>query len=92
MTYPARAEIKHPPCLRQRSGIVFAEEGDSVLIDMRDEAGGGVEICVWGFVLPAEVTGGVGESGMAWLIRRGRELGGERGRGSHGGEEGGDGQ
>lgn len=79
MTDPARAEIKHPPFLRQRSGIVFAEEGYSVLIDMRDEARRGIEIGVWGFVLPAEVTGGVGEGGMAWLIRRGRELGGERG-------------
>lgn len=44
---------------------------------MGDEAGRGVEVCVWGFVLPAEVTGGIREGGMSRLILEGGELGRE---------------
>lgn len=90
MTYPARAEIKYPPFLRQCSGIVLAEKRYRIVINMGDEAGRGVEVCVWGFVLPAEVTGSIREGGVSSLILGGREVGREQGGGSHGGEEGGD--
>jgi len=90
MAYPARAEIEYPPFPGQGPGIVLAEEGDGVIVDMRDEPGRGVEICVCGFVLAAEIGGCVGKGGMPGCVGGGGEGGGEGG--GHCGDEGGEGE
>ena len=73
---------------------------------MGDEAGGGVEVCVWGRVGAAEVGGVVGPFGVGGCVgarRPGRRLrtgrgfgwglrGGAGAGGGHAGREGGDGE
>ncbi len=68
-----------------------------MVVDVRDEAGRGVEVRVGGFVGAAEVGGGVGEGSgggggrVGGCGERGGELGG--GGGGHGGgDEGGEGE
>ena len=77
--------------------VVGAQRGDGVVVDVRDEAGRGVEVRVRGLVLPLEVPRAVGEGGVAWVVAEGRVGGwggvraGAGGR-RHGGEEGGEGE
>lgn len=48
--------------------VVGAEEGDGVVIDVGDEARGGVEVCVGGFIFSSEVGAGVGKGRVAGSV------------------------
>lgn len=94
MANPARAEIQHAPAPGQVGIVVLPQERDGVVVDVGNEAGGGVEVVVRGGVGAGEVGRGVGEGRVARVVRAGGE--GELGRGvwgcggGHGCEEGGD--
>ncbi len=61
MAHPATAQVEHAANLRQAARVVFFQQRDGVVVDVRDEAGGGVEGWVGGFVGADEGGGGVRE-------------------------------
>ena len=61
MAHPAAAEVEHVARPRQRRGVVSLQQRDGVVVDVRDEAGRGVEVCVRGLVGAEEGGPGVGE-------------------------------
>lgn len=63
MAHPATAQIEHAPLRRQSLSVVFFQKRDGVLVYVRDEARGAVEVCVGGFVGAEEGGGRVGEGG-----------------------------
>lgn len=50
---------------RQDVGVVFPQRSDGGVVDVRDEAGGGVEGGVGGGIVAGEVLRGVGPGGVA---------------------------
>ena len=64
MTHPTTAKIQYPPLFRQEGVVVLTEVGDGVVVDVRYEAGCGVEGGVGGGVVRCEVGGGVREGGV----------------------------
>ena len=61
MADPARAEVEDAAARGQIVGIVLSEEADGIIVDVRHEAGAGVELWIWGLVFTEEVAGGVGK-------------------------------
>ena len=98
MAHPAGAEVQDAAAGREGVRVVVAERADGVVVDVRDEAGRGVEIRVRGLVLALEVARRVGEGGVSGVVAEGRVGGGGgrggtgAGRGCHSGEEGGEGE
>lgn len=94
MADPARTEIEDSAAGGEVVLVVCPEERDCVIVNVRDEARGGVEGRIWRRVGASEVRRSVGER----AVPRGVGAGGEggrwrRGRGcSHGREESGDGE
>ena len=102
MADPAGAEIEDAPRPREVVRVVFSQQGDGVVVDVRHEARGGVEICVRGFVFAEEIARGVRPGGVAGLVAvgwvgwwgggAGAGGGGSGCGGCHCGEEGGEGE
>lgn len=65
--------------------IVLPQQSDRVVVDVGDEAWGGVEVCVGAFVCAEEVAGVVGVGGVGWGVGGGFVVA-FGGWGGHGGE------